>query len=201
MNDENEESEEEMEQLRALAQVVTTDDFIRESPPTDIWNNIAAGAGGAGVTRLQSRSVSASAILAAAAALVLVAAAGFGVSRILNRPAPLDVAAQVELVNTDLPVVTTATAAVELLQSDGGYELDVDLSALPDPGDGVLEIWIIDEQVDGMFSLGIVDGDGRFVLPPGVDPANFPIVDISVEPLDGDPTHSGQSVLRGVLDL
>lgn len=28
----------------------------------------------------------------------------------------------------------------------------------------------------------------------------FPIVDISAEPLDGVPTHSGDSVTRGVLD-
>jgi hypothetical protein len=27
--------------------------------------------------------------------------------------------------------------------------------------------------------------------------ATYPIVDVSLEPLDGDPTHSGDSIARG----
>lgn len=194
-------SERELETLRALAETITTDDYIREEPPVDIWREIASQSGTGGVTTLASRRMSANRILSIAAALVLVGAAGFGLTRILvSEPTP-DVAAEVQLVNTGLPVATTATAAAELLLSDDGYELDIDLSAIPDPGDALLEIWIIDTEVEGMFSLGTVDGDGRFELPPGIDPADFPIVDISVEPIDGDPTHSGQSVLRGILEL
>ena len=34
----------------------------------------------------------------------------------------------------------------------------------------------------------------------GLDLTEFPLLDISVEPLDGDPTHSGVSVARGDLD-
>ena len=37
-------------------------------------------------------------------------------------------------------------------------------------------------------------------LPEGIDLAEHPIVDVSVEPLDGDPTNSGVSVARGVLE-
>ncbi len=52
-----------------------------------------------------------------------------------------------------------------------------------------------------MQSLGPIDGSGRVALPDGLDPALYATVDISVEPLDGVPTHSGQSVLRGTLDI
>jgi hypothetical protein len=37
------------------------------------------------------------------------------------------------------------------------------------------------------------------VIPAGVGTDVFPIIDLSIEPVDGVPTHSGKSVLRGVL--
>jgi hypothetical protein len=52
-----------------------------------------------------------------------------------------------------------------------------------------------------MFSLGVVAGDGRYALPDHLDPADFPVVDVTVESVDGDPTHSGRSAWRGHLDL
>lgn len=36
-------------------------------------------------------------------------------------------------------------------------------------------------------------------LPDGLDLAEFPIVDISLEQFDGDPTHSGDTIIRGIL--
>lgn len=199
-SDPQEQSELETEKLRAIAQSVTTDDFVREVPPTEIWESIRAATIDSNVTSIGARSWS-SRVLAAAAALAVIGAIGFGLNRQLGSTPNVEVAAEVNLVNNGLPVASAATAAVELLRNDDGYQLDVDLSAVPNSDDAVLEIWIIDEQVDGMFSLGIIDGDGVFDLPPGIEPSEFPIVDISVEPLDGDPTHSGQSVLRGVLGL
>lgn len=186
--------------LRQIAGTLTTDDYLREAPPAEVWNKIAPGIGhGADIMHLRRYSRRAPLMVAAAAAALVFIIAGALATRALRSAGP-EVAAGAELVNTDLPVQSDATAAVELLVDDEGeYRLDIDLSAVPDSGDGVLELWIIDENVESMFSLGAIDGDGRFELPPGVDPADFPIVDISVEPLDGDPTHSGQSVLRGVL--
>ncbi len=89
-----------------------------------------------------------------------------------------------------------------LVTVDGRYHLDIDLD-VGDPAsiDGYLELWIVNTEIDGMVSLGVVTGDGRYALPPNLDPADFPIVDVSVEPIDGDPAHSGRSVLRGVFDL
>jgi len=31
--------------------------------------------------------------------------------------------------------------------------------------------------------------------------ADYPLVDISIEPYDGNPTHSGDSIVRGQLDV
>jgi anti-sigma-K factor RskA len=83
---------------------------------------------------------------------------------------------------------------------DGSRVLEIDLSAA-DPDDGFYEVWLIDEAVQDMYSLGVVQGGGEVTLevPPGVDLAEFPVVDVSVEPLDGDPLHSGISVARGRL--
>ncbi|SNT00458.1 Anti-sigma-K factor RskA [Geodermatophilus pulveris] len=86
-------------------------------------------------------------------------------------------------------------------RSDGTRVLQVDLAAA-DPRGGFYEVWLLDEAVEDLVSLGVVRG-GREVeltLPPGVDVGEFPIVDVSVEPLDGDPGHSGQSIARGTLE-
>jgi hypothetical protein len=40
---------------------------------------------------------------------------------------------------------------------------------------------------------------GRFDVPAGLDLSGYPIVDISDEPLDGNPAHSSVSIVRGTL--
>jgi RNA polymerase sigma-70 factor (ECF subfamily) len=45
---------------------------------------------------------------------------------------------------------------------------------------------------------GIGD-EGRFTFPVGLDLDDFAVVDVSAEPFDGDPAHSGDSILRGEL--
>jgi hypothetical protein len=48
--------------------------------------------------------------------------------------------------------------------------------------------------------LAVLDGEeGRFTIPVGLDPDDFALVDVSAEPFDGDPAHSGDSILRGEL--
>jgi len=86
----------------------------------------------------------------------------------------------------------------ELLDDDGSLELQVDTAGL-DAGDGFLEVWVIDRDVTKLISLGPLRADGRYDLPAGFDAEAYPIVDVSVEPIDGNPAHSGDSVLRGEL--
>jgi hypothetical protein len=52
-----------------------------------------------------------------------------------------------------------------------------------------------------MVSLGSVrPGTTSLPVPDGLDLGDFPTVEISVEPLDGDPQHSSVSLVRGALD-
>jgi anti-sigma-K factor RskA len=115
-------------------------------------------------------------------------------------PAGGEVVASVEITSDGLPVVSNGVGEARLTERDGSYQLELDVPELP-AVDGFYEVWIIDTETDGMYSLGVVTGDGTFALPPNVDPAGFPVIDVSVEPVDGRPTHSGRSILRGTLDL
>ncbi len=66
----------------------------------------------------------------------------------------------------------------------------------------VREVWLLTEDIDGLISLGYLTGPtGEFVIPSTVDLARYSVVDISAEPLDGDPTHSGDSIVRGALEV
>lgn len=62
------------------------------------------------------------------------------------------------------------------------------------------ELWLLRPSGDllalGSFRVG-ADGRARIEVPVPVDPSEYRFVDLSVEPDDGDPTHSSRSVLRG----
>lgn len=101
----------------------------------------------------------------------------------------------------DLAAGTDAGTAKVEERADGATVLVVD-TAYAAPSEGSLEVWLIDPDIKGMISVGYLTSDhGEFVLPEGFDIGAHPIVDISVEPHDGVPTHSGVSITRGVLDL
>ncbi|MFW7414675.1 anti-sigma factor [Demequina sp. SO4-18] len=138
-------------------------------------------------------------LAAAAAAGVVVGGVGVGVVLGVDTGGDeASVVAQAPL--TDLASETPAGDAVLETRADGTQVLVVDTEARDVEG-AYLEVWLIDEDIDGMVSLGhLSDGTGEFVIPEGFDVGAFPIVDISVEPLDGVPTHSGDSVTRGVFD-
>ena len=67
--------------------------------------------------------------------------------------------------------------------------------------DGFHEVWLINLDGTRMVALGVLaEGDtGEFDVPRGLLDEGYRIVDISVEPDDGDPTHSGVSLARGEL--
>jgi hypothetical protein len=67
--------------------------------------------------------------------------------------------------------------------------------------DGFHEVWLINVDGTRMVALGVLAaGDtGEFQVPRGLLDEGYRIVDISVEPDDGDPTHSGVSLARGEL--
>jgi hypothetical protein len=83
--------------------------------------------------------------------------------------------------------------------ADGVRTVVVDLEADVPAGE-VREVWLIRSDASGLVSLGLLDGgNGRFVVPSGIDLDEFTLVDVSAEPVDGDPAHSGDSIVRGEL--
>ena len=136
-------------------------------------------------------------LLAMAASLLVGTAIGAGAVALANRDAAEELAAA-ELAPLD---ERDASGNAEVVATDDGEQLRVVLDA-PDPGDdGFYEVWLLEPAVERMVQVGVVrSGTTTLDLPDGIDLAEYPIVDVSVEPLDGDPTHSGVSVARGVLE-
>lgn len=94
----------------------------------------------------------------------------------------------------------SATGSAQLEVDGGGVRsLVVDLDAEV-PATDVREVWLIRSDASGLVSLGMLEGtSGRFVVPDGIDLDEFTLVDVSAEPVDGDPAHSGDSIVRGEL--
>ena len=137
------------------------------------------------------------ALVAGAVAAVLLVGVPLALALRETTPEPIEVAAA-----ADLRAVTADFAGsgeAELV--DGQLRLQ---TIGLDPLDGaVYELWLL-ELVDGgvkdLVSIGIIESDGTFALDEEIDLDRFRVVDISIEPTDGDPTHSGNSVLRGPLE-
>jgi hypothetical protein len=94
-----------------------------------------------------------------------------------------------------------ASGSARVVERDDGTRiLEVDLQA-PDLSDAYYEVWLLKPDVSGLVPVGTTQaGTAAFEIPAGLDLGQFPVVDVSVEPLDGDPAHSGNSVVRGVLE-
>ncbi len=140
------------------------------------------------------------AILTAVAAAVLLVAVPVGLS-LGSDGADVD---DVLLASGDLDVLDAAddqSAVVELYDTDGNLWLDLDTSRAAGDGE-FLELWLIEPDANGevadLISLGFIDGSGAYDIPDDVDLERFSVVDISVEPDDGNPEHSGDSIHRGI---
>lgn len=130
-----------------------------------------------------------------AAALVVGIAAGILGSTLVSQPDDPQVLAEAVLEPfPDWPA--SGSARVEE-NADGSREVIVDLSA---PTGGLREVWLIDPDTSGLVSLGLLSGtSGTFAIPADLDLSRYSVVDVSDEPDDGDPAHSGNSIVRGPL--
>ncbi|WP_129338977.1 anti-sigma factor [Cellulomonas endophytica] len=132
------------------------------------------------------------------AALVGVAAVGAGAVVVANLPdrTAEPVATAVLDAFPDWP---DATGTATLARDDRARRLTVQVSAEPAGGD-FREVWLIASDGSGLVSLGVLEGDrGTFTVPDGLDLSVYDLVDVSDEPVDGDPAHSGDSIVRGPL--
>ena len=137
-------------------------------------------------------------VLLAAAAVLTGAVVGAGAVAVVQSTGEDGEA----VATVELDLLPEASGSADVVVRDDGsrvLELDLDAPALGD--DSYYEVWVIDREVSGMYPLGAVEpGTQTVELPDGIDLDEYPLVDVSVEPLDGDPTHSGVSVARGNLD-
>ncbi len=196
------------DEIRAIASSLEAHDAERIAPPAAVWDAIAAeleveiATSEAQARRSAGRAgrrwfTNPGPLLLAAASILIVGLVAVS----LTRPTADDTVplATAQMTDEGLPVSTTATATAQVICDDDGCVVDVDLTEIPSADAADLELWVINADVSDMHSLGFVTESARFDLPDGVSATDFPIVDISIEPRDGDASHSGQSVLRGVL--
>ena len=206
------------EDIEAILRELEAGDLEFERPPYSVWAGIA-GELDLGVPPTTSPTtdganvVSGSfgrrhrwvaPVLAAAAAVTLIV-----VGVVITRSDPSTTVAHAELAfqpGFD-EAGESATATADLVDAGGDEVIRIDDESLPFDidEDASLELWLIEPDADGnvvdLVSLGDIDADGsrQFEIPPGYDPSVFSVVDISIEPHDGDEAHSGRSILRGSL--
>lgn len=107
---------------------------------------------------------------------------------------------QVELARFGDAAPPDAAAQVNVFTATDGKTVDLRVQGMPTPRKGEFyELWVLGDA-GKMISLGIVrvdaNGSADVRLPLPVSLRRFPVFDLSLEPGDGDPTHSGQSMLR-----
>ena len=133
--------------------------------------------------------------LAAAAATALLAGGVFW-SVQQNQPAVTPLA-QAELAPVDQHSATGSARVVETRDGQRTQEVRVDRNEAR----GYQEVWLIAPDLSRLVSLGVMTSEsGTFAVPAGLDLGEYPIVDVSDEPVDGNPAHSSVSIVRGTLD-
>lgn len=182
-------------------------------PPDRVWQGVQADLGLTGSAtppvedsqvaqaapaRIRGRLVGVAAVAAAVGALI----GGGVVWGALDRAeAPRSETLVAQAVLKPLSAAVTTPGQAQVLDTADGLVVRVDARGLP-PGSGFYEAWLLDADATKLVALGALPSGsvGTFTIPPGVRVADFPVVDISLEPYDGDPGHSHDSLLRGVLE-
>lgn len=196
---------------RPVAATRETDEAL-ETPGPRVWAGIAAALQldpglaatlvvtgpervAPAVRPLRRRRRSVVAIIAAAAAVLVLGGVGIGLLTVRH------------------DAQRTATATLQAFPGWQGSSGTAVLERLPNgrdvvqvtttvPADGRTdhEVWLMTEGAKRLVSLGLLRGtSGTFAVPAGVDISRFRLVDVSDEPRDGNPAHSGDSIVRGAL--
>lgn len=150
-------------------------------------------------TRSRRRSSASVWILAASMALVVAIGAGVWIARSLTSSSAVIASAELAA----FPDHPDAVGRAEIDDDgDGRRTLTVTLEGDELADGDYREVWLIREDGQALISLGVLeDASGTFRVPAGVDLDEYRLVDISFEPVDGDPAHSGDSIVRGELDF
>jgi anti-sigma-K factor RskA len=206
-----------LDHIEALLAELDDDDLAPAAPPPDVWAGIeqrvadhgSPSSGTASVRSIADRPGRRSIVtwgLAAAAAAVLVIAATIAVVGGGTADEVVSAAALTFDPAAFDPRGADATADAHLVDRDGAYAIRLTGTSFPQLADDDLELWLIEPDAEGnpvdVAPVALVDpdGDGTYDVPPDLDPNTHFVVDISIEPRDGDAAHSGQSILRGALE-
>ena len=138
-------------------------------------------------------------VAAAAAAGLVVGAVG---GRLADRTEPEPAAVTVASTSLDTLDTRQARGTAEVLRHADRVDLAVSTDPLDPPEDGYLEVWLINEDLQRMVSVGVLRPDAAdqtFPIPQQLLDEGYVIVDISREGFDDSPEHSGDSVVRGSL--
>jgi Anti-sigma-K factor rskA, C-terminal len=198
---------ERLEHTVAIGRSLGAENRVLESPPPRVWDAIVSELDldrgtGTGVVELagarsrRRRRWVGRRIFAVAAAVILILVVIGGVVLVRegsDSEAPLR---EVALRPVDAGGVS---GRAQLVRDQGQLALKVDTQGLKTHGGSYYELWLMNPATNSFVSLGpVVPGTtGVHPIPPGVTVKTDPYVDISIEPLDGDPAHSTVSVLRG----
>ena len=148
--------------------------------------------------RKERRGIPLAWVAGAAAAGILLGVAG---GRLLGAedPAP----AAITVASTELGTLDTGQVkgSADVVRLDGQLDLAVRTDPI-DAGDGYLEVWLINTDLERMVSIGVLRPDApeqTFAIDQALIDQGYVIVDISREGFDAAPQHSGDSVVRGTL--
>lgn len=185
------------------------------APPAHVWDAVQAELRGsttppapAGVVALAQRRRQVPAWwVGVAASLALVVGLGVG-TRVGDEPSappiaaptvPAEVVGSTELASLDETAHRRGSA--EVRRHDDRVTLHVAATDLGGP-QGTREVWLINLDGTRMVSLGMLPTgeSGDFEFPERLLDQGYRIVDVSFEPDDGDPTHSGESLARGTIE-
>jgi len=195
-------TDDELVMLAALRSL-QADDRQLESPPAEIWAAISRA-----VTDVSSADETPSRTApnrrrwwVAGAAAVAVLATGLVTSIALRSGDETTVVASAELTSDGLAGAPSGLRVdAEVVESNASEVLRIDIGQLGPASGEYLEVWLMKADISGMVSLGTVRPDGTYEVPAGLSLSMYPVVDVSSEPYDGDPTHAGSSLLRGQLE-
>jgi anti-sigma-K factor RskA len=138
--------------------------------------------------------------LVAVAAACALLAVGVVAGLLVGSRGP-DTPAGPELTLRPLTAEASAGGTARVRGTDPGT-LEVTVHGLEATGDDrFYELWLMDSGARNLVSLGSfavpASGAATVQVPLPADVTRFGYVDLSLEPADGDPAHSGDSVLRG----
>lgn len=141
--------------------------------------------------------------LAAAAAVGIIVGGG-GMYAVTNEPAPPTVAQPPAVATASLkPYDDPAASGTAVIHqaSTAQRTVTVTVTGLPQREGAFYEVWLMDPSNAHLVALGVLDssGHGEFAVPPGLDLQSYSAVDVSLQPMNGSPLHSGDSPVRGEL--